>query len=311
MQFGLDHELTPTMSVGARWIRKRLSRAIEDVGVKILPTADNPSGVEVYFIANPGYGVTEVLNPQFPEFKTPPAQRDYDALEFRLTKRLANNWSLFGSYTWSRLYGNFSGLASSDEGGRTDPNTSRYFDAPYMSWTSNTDPNLGPLYTDRPHQIKVQATYDFNFGLTAGLNATYQSGMPVGALVGWQGYPVFISSRDSLGRTPFQQRYDLYLQQDIRISGNHRINLSVNIDNLFDFKTVTDKNQTINRDTLSLDDETFFAGFDPWQLMQEELAAGTNMRYNPLVVNADGTYNSKPYSYMGRRAFRFMVKYSF
>ena len=35
------------------------------------------------------------------------------------------------------------------------------------------------------------------------------------------------------------------------------------------------------------------------------------MRYNPLVVNADGTYNTKPYSYMGRRAFRFLVKYSF
>jgi hypothetical protein len=35
------------------------------------------------------------------------------------------------------------------------------------------------------------------------------------------------------------------------------------------------------------------------------------MRYNPLVVNADGSYNSKPYSYMGRRAFRFMVKYTF
>jgi hypothetical protein len=311
LTLGLDHELNSTMSVGVRYVRKRLMYAIEDVGVKLPATATNPESIEVYFIANPGYGVTQVLNPDFPSFKTPPAQRDYDSVEFRLRKRLAQNWSLNASYLWSRLYGNYSGLASSDEGGRTDPNVSRYFDAPYMSWNSKSQPVNGPLYTDRPHQIKVQATYDFKFGTSAGLMATYQSGMPVGALVSWQGYPVFITTRDSLGRTPFQQRYDLYVQQDIKIHGNQRINLSLNIDNMFDLKTVTDYNQTINRDTLSYDDATYFAGFDPFKLMNEEIAAGGDMRYNPLVVDSKGNYNTKPYSYMGRRAFRFMVKYSF
>ncbi len=122
----------------------------------------------VYFISNPGYGLTQVLNPDFPSFKTPRAQRDYDGLEFRLRKRFADRWSLNASYLWSRLYGNYSGLASSDEirdgVGRTDPNVSRYFDAPYMSWNAQGDPNLGPLHTDRPHQVKVQATYDLKFG---------------------------------------------------------------------------------------------------------------------------------------------------
>jgi hypothetical protein len=310
LTFGLDRELNRTMSVGVRYVRKRLIQAIEDVGVKLLPSATNPSGIEVYFISNPGYGLTQVLNPDFPSFKTPRAQRDYDSVEFRLRRRLANNWSLNASYLWSRLYGNYSGLASSDEGGRTDPNVSRYFDAPYMSWNAEGDPNLGPLYTDRPHQVKIQGTYDFWFGTQVGLNANYQSGMPVGALVSWQGYPVFISTRDSLGRTPFQQRYDLYAQHTLRVKG-HAINLSVNVDNLFDLKTVTDYNQTINRDSLSFDDATFFAGFNPFQLMKEEIAAGGDMRYNPLVVDANGNFATKPYSYMGRRAFRFMAKYSF
>jgi Carboxypeptidase regulatory-like domain len=309
--FGLDRELNTTMSLGVRYVRKRLIHAIEDVGVKLLPSANNPNGIEVYFISNPGYGLTQVLNPDFPSFQTPRAQRDYDSVELRLQKRLAQHWSLNASYLWSRLNGNFSGLASSDETGRTDPNVSRYFDAPYMSWNAQGAPNLGPLYTDRPHQGKVQATYDFNFGTTVGLNAVFQSGMPVGALVSWQGYPVFISTRDSLGRTPFQQRYDLYAQHDIRLKGNHAVNLSVNIDNVFDLKTITDYNQTINRDTLSFDDATYFGGFDPWQLMQQEIGAGGDMRYNPLVVNADSSYNTRPYSYMGRRAFRFMVKYTF
>jgi hypothetical protein len=74
---------------------------------------------------------------------------------------------------------------------------------------------------------------------------------------------------------------------------------------------VTDYNQTINRDTLSFDDETFFAGFDPFALMNQEIASGGDMRYNPLVVNPDGSYNTKPYSYMGRRSLRFLMKFSF
>lgn len=308
LTLGLDHELNSQMSVGMRYVRKRLIYAIEDVGVHL----PGPEGtIELYFIANPGYGVTQVLLPDFPQFKTPRAQRDYDSIEFRVRKRLANNWSLNASYLWSRLYGNYSGLASSDETGRTDPNVSRYFDAPYMSWNTKGQPNLGPLYTDRPHQIKIQGTYDFPFGTLVGLNATYQSGMPVGAMVSWAGYPVFVTTRDSLGRAPFQQRYDLYLQHNWRITGGHQINFSVNVDNLFDLKTITDYNQTMNRDTFYLPDEVFFAGFDPWQLLQSEIAAGADMRYNPLVIDANGNYNSKPYSYMSRRAFRFMVKYSF
>ncbi len=135
--------------------------------------------------------------------------------------------------------------------------------------------------------------------------------MPVGALVNWQGYPVFISTRDSLGRTPFQQRYGLYVQHNLRLKGSHTINVGVNVDNLFDLKTVTDFNQTVNRDGLSFDDATFFAGFDPFQLMNREIAAGGDMRYNPLVVDSTGKYMPKPSGYMDRRAVRLMVKYSF
>ena len=318
LTFGLDHELTSTISVGVRYVHKRLIYAIEDVGVLLPSSPTNPGGIEVYFIANPGYGVTQVLLPDYPDYKTPKPKRDYDSVEFRLRKRLAQNWQLNASYTWSRLYGNYSGLASSDESGRTDPNVSRYFDAPYMSWTAAAGTpdqrvNDGPLYTDRPHVAKVQATYDFTFGTSVGLNALYQTGSPVGALVTWQGYPVFISSRDSLGRTPFQQRYDLYVQQEFRIGSRQRLMLGVNIDNMFDLKTVTDYNQTINRNSLRLSDDVYFSpsGFDPWALMNEVRAQGTSMRYNPLVVNADGTYNTKPYSFMGRRAFRFQARYTF
>jgi len=155
--------------------------------------------------------------------------------------------------------------------------------------------------------------YDFTFGTSVGLNALFQTGVPVGSLVSWHGYPVFIDTRANLGRTPFQQRYDLYAQQEFRFGRTQRLMVGVNIDNLFDIQTVTDYNQTINRDTLNLSDATYFSpnGFNPWQLMNDYRAQGNNMRYNPLVVNPDGSYNTKPYSFMGRRAFRFQVRYSF
>ena len=50
----------------------------------------------------------------------------------RFEKRLPNNWYLNVGYTWSRLYGNYSGLTQSDENGRTSPNVGRLFDYPAM-----------------------------------------------------------------------------------------------------------------------------------------------------------------------------------
>ena len=46
---------------------------------------------------------------------TPLAERQYDALELGVSRRLANSWFLSANYTLSRLYGNYSGIGSSDE----------------------------------------------------------------------------------------------------------------------------------------------------------------------------------------------------
>ncbi|HSB64607.1 MAG TPA: hypothetical protein VLJ18_10600 [Thermoanaerobaculia bacterium] len=43
----------------------------------------------------------------------PKAVRDYDALEITARKVTSNGWSLHGSYVWSRLTGNYSGLSQS------------------------------------------------------------------------------------------------------------------------------------------------------------------------------------------------------
>ena len=78
---------------------------------------------------------------------------------------------------WSRLYGNYSGLAQADEPGRADPNVGRLFDHPTMMFDQTAAASLGPLPIDRPHQFKGQFIYEMPFGLTAGINAYVASGV--------------------------------------------------------------------------------------------------------------------------------------
>ena len=58
MTFGLDHEVGSRMSVGVRYTHKWLDRTIEDSGINV------PDVGEVFFIANPGFGVAEQILPK-------------------------------------------------------------------------------------------------------------------------------------------------------------------------------------------------------------------------------------------------------
>ena len=55
MVAGIEHELTPTIGVSGRYVHKQVDRAIEDVGVIV------PGIGEVFYIANPGEGVTTTI----------------------------------------------------------------------------------------------------------------------------------------------------------------------------------------------------------------------------------------------------------
>ena len=48
-------------------------------------------------------------------FKIPKPKRQYDALQVSLNRRFSGNWFVGGNYVLSRLYGNYAGIASSDE----------------------------------------------------------------------------------------------------------------------------------------------------------------------------------------------------
>ena len=102
-----EYAITPTISLSGRYTHNSMDRAIEDVGTL------TPAG-EKYYIANPGFGITVDPNTWAEGFPmTTKAIRNYDAVEVRADKRFSRNFYFSASYTWSRLWGNYSGLASS------------------------------------------------------------------------------------------------------------------------------------------------------------------------------------------------------
>jgi hypothetical protein len=252
-QFGLNRELGGQYVLGARYIYKDLLRAIEDIGILV------PGIGEVYYIANPGEGVTLTLNdPGVPAF--PKAKREYQALELTAQKRFSNNWGLFLSYTYGRLYGNYSGLASSDEDGRTSPNVNRFFDTIQNSFDRNGDLVYGRLGTDRPHQFKGQFMYRFKWDMTLGINQYLGTGIPISEEATVPiGTGFFPYGRANLDRADTLINTDLSLYQDFRI-GKLALQLGLTVLNLFDKDAVTRRvnNRTVS--DLPVDTEEFFAG---------------------------------------------------
>jgi hypothetical protein len=262
--------------------------------------------------------VAEQILPE-PAPPMPKAKRDYDGVEFRLTKRYSDRWQLITSYLWSRLYGNYGGLASSDENGRTSPNVDRYFDGMYLLFDKSGDPVFGLLPTDRPHYWKTQVTYDLPWGTLVGMNSTVTSGTPVSTTINLLGFsPTFINGRGDRGRTPVTSSFDLLLQHEFRLLGHRRVNVNLNVDNLFDQDGVTGYTSTPWRDNfsgvpgfagtappgvLSPRDAYLLNGYDPVALVSSLRAAGTNIRDNSLF--------GKPSGFQGRRQLRVGIKYMF
>ena len=274
---GLQHELSSTMAVGLRYVHKELIRTIEDVGVLV---EHDGSFSEEYFMANPGEGIaTKILGPNFPAFPKP--VREYDAIELDFNKRFSGNWSLYANYVYSKLYGNYSGLANSDEAlnstgsARTSPNVNRFGDSLFNMFdaSGSVNPVLGRLSTDRPHQFKAQVIYSFPIGTTISANQYIGSGTPISSEFEFHGVPFFGLGRGDLGRTSTLTQTDLYLEHEFPIFGNYGLELGVNILNLFDEDTET-QIYNLYSEHVELPEgpndgdyagaEAFFDGFDPF-----------------------------------------------
>ena len=174
---GFEYEVAKDLVMGARAIYRAQANVIEDGSFD-----DGDS----YFLFNPGRnepGTTERAACQGdPANGRAPrcfgrAARFYRAIEVTATKRFSNNYQFIGSYVFSSLTGNYEGLFRNDNG-QSDPNITSLFDL--QSLLDNT---YGRLPNDRPHQLKLDGSYKWPFGLFTSASFRAQSGRPFDKLI--------------------------------------------------------------------------------------------------------------------------------
>ena len=289
---GVEHLIGRNMTVGARFVHKELKRTIEDVGVNV------PGLGTVYYIANPGEGIAKsILGSAFPD--QPKAVRDYDGLTLTFRKNFSANWGLNMTYTYSSLEGNYSGLSSSDELGRTSPNVNRFFDGLQNTFDQNANPVYGKLGTDRPHQFKAQLLYALPWGTFVGLNQQISSGTPSSTEYDVApGLPFFPFGRGDLGRTDTFTQTDLNLAHTFTFGADYGFELSLNVTNVFDEENIIAVNNGGVDQSLPLSDAEFFAGFNADQVIATE-----GIPRNDLF--------NMPNRFQGRRRVRLGAKFTF
>jgi outer membrane receptor protein involved in Fe transport len=297
----MEHALATRLVAAVRYTHKNLLRAIEDIGV--LDGED-----EVYLTGNPGFGETRDTKtpygqktPNGKEFLVPKAIRDYDAVEFRLQGQALKRLYMIGSYTWSRLYGNYSGAANSDESGRSDPGVSRAYDLPfyYFDATGSQTPSLGRLGTDRPHTFKFFGSYDVPWGRMGstnfGLNQIAWSGTPDTTTIIYQSAPTLPYGRGDMGRTPVLTQTDLLVSHTVNFTESVKARFEANFINLFNQAAVISRTTQMNRSgavsAAQLPLSQFFGGYDPKKFLSATGSA-TTIPNNPIYGLPGGNYRA-------------------
>src|SRR3954468_18693337 len=273
---GVDWAISPTLSLETRYSRKRLDNTIEDMSI-----TDNLG----FYIGNPGTTFADVLHrpvsldPNAPlvgpfcaECPAPvKAIRDYDGLEFRLTKQAGSRWFGTVSYTYSRLNGNYAGLTNTDptdgNGGRHAPNNGRAFDIPTMTYLPSGKIDDGNLATDRPHTAKVFGYYRLPWlgqETLFGVSQAFYEGTPISAclpVVGTSSACQWAEQRGNMptlsrapngdilknglvqgARTSPYLQTDFQLTHEIKVSKTHenyRLKFGGNVSNLFNQHAAT------------------------------------------------------------------------
>ncbi|MCA9650510.1 MAG: TonB-dependent receptor [Myxococcales bacterium] len=268
IQAGYEHEVIEDLVLGVRWLHSDLGRAVEDVST---------NGGADYIVANPGVEVArEDIARQQAEcarlqdqldglaaddparmsvgreldrcnflvdafekvdslFERP--RRRYHALTFELRKRFARNWLLLGSYTYSRLIGNYDGFVDPITG-MINLGASAQYDLPELVRNS-----FGRLSIDSPHRIKLDGFYTFDLReagrLTLGSSLRVRSGFPISLRGGHEQYvgaPVYVLPRGAGGRVRPSYGWNLSLSYAYPLPADLEIEAAVRIINITNAK---------------------------------------------------------------------------
>jgi hypothetical protein len=281
---GIEYEVLEDLRVGVSYQNRRMTSVIEDMST---------DGGNTYYFGNPGSFpsgeedalLNQIMNTGDSVLKGQLAKRlqdfrllrqfdkpsrDYNAVQVTASKRFSRNFMVQGSYTYSRLKGNYPGLFQS-ESGQLDPNITSQYDL--VELLGN---RYGYLPGDRPHQIKLDGYYTFDLEkagrVTTGLRFRAQSGILTEAIASHVIYGTtesWVLPRDISGRSAFGTSADLHVAYARRV-GDVDVEVYFDLFNLLNnqYETGKDNQYSINNihpiiggDMSDLAHAKAFAGF--------------------------------------------------
>lgn len=177
---GYERALTRRLKAGVRAVYRHHLWGIED---------SYDAALDNFVFGNPGRG-------QLSEY--PRMRREYHALQFSLDGQLSERLWVLASYVLSRSYGNWPGLYDADYG-YINVNFTGEFDN--LGQLRNS---TGRLPNDRPHVIKLNASYRLASNLVTGASLLVQSGMPLSEFGRDTSsyHNLFLVQRGTAGRMP-------------------------------------------------------------------------------------------------------------
>ena len=325
---GFEREIHQNYTLSARFTRKNVAHAQEDHAILGLNQSEN------YPVGNPGEGLDLKLDQGNGTAKSAKPQRLYRAFEIVLNRRLANHYYFNANYTLGYLWGNYSGLASSDEAGRTSPSVDRFFDYPINGFTATGQPDNGYLATDRRHVFKAYGGYELdrwkNKGHSDDFSFFYQAmqGTPQTTFITVVATSIPLIKRGDLGRTPAFTQLDLSWTHNYRFGeeGKYRFAFDFNVLNVFNQNTVTSFGTTRYRTTNTIGATDIDAAYNQAtqtlipilnKILTGQIGTQLSQLENgglPSLTGRPNPHNSlygKPSGYQATRSVRFGFRFSF
>jgi hypothetical protein len=251
---GIEHEIARDFKLGLQFLWKRNRNLVEDIDIinGYDPNATDDIGpIWLPFkFTDPGWDQTfgtaddQTLTiyglrsdrpaPEWKGTNPPEAERNYWALIFTFDKRMSDKWQLKGSVLYSSFKGNV------DAGYDATGGESGMFNDPNMLINA-----YGPLYFDRPLQIKIMGTYLLPWDFAISAYFQYHSGSPwVRTLArvyfpkNYMGFgtrsPYYSVNAEPLGteRGPSYANLDIRVEKVFKIGNSAKLDLYVDIFNL-------------------------------------------------------------------------------
>jgi hypothetical protein len=241
---GAEQGLPAGITASAHLIQRRIGSVIEDFFCSV----DGD-----YCIGNVERGPMFALDP--PTFDAIAAgrikpRRDFRGAQFQL-RQATQRSSWFGSYLYSKLRGNYDGLAN-DVTGQLDPNFLTVFD--FTNLMVNRD---GYLNQDRRHQVKIGGSTSPLSNVAVGAIFNYATGTPLTSLGADGAYgpsEIFLTRRaEAVGRkrTPSLSSLDLRLSYRIPVA-RFQFELAADVFNVLNREAATafDQNWTFANNSL-------------------------------------------------------------